>query len=71
MVAAIPSGDETPIPERNLWDGIGNLTAWHDACACSSGFSRGIDREFTRLKNLQERYRSDCAQWSWIGWGKN
>jgi hypothetical protein len=35
----------------------------------SSGFSRGIDREFTRLKTLQERYRADCAKWSWIGWG--
>lgn len=36
----------------------------------SSGFSRGIDREFARLKTLQERYRSDCTQWTWIGWGK-
>jgi len=36
----------------------------------SYGFSRGIDREFARLKILQERYRSDCARWTWIEWGK-
>jgi hypothetical protein len=36
----------------------------------SMGFSKSVDREFARLKILQERYRSDCAQWSWIGWGK-
>jgi hypothetical protein len=33
------------------------------------GFSRNVDRQFSKLKALQKRHRSDCARWAWIGWG--
>jgi hypothetical protein len=35
----------------------------------SAEFSNRIDREFARLKVLQERYRPDCVQWTWIEFG--
>ncbi len=37
----------------------------------TSGFSRSVDRQFSKLKLLQDRHRAECARWAWIGWSRN